>query len=175
MPAFLYQSPMIFCIFGLLTIMIDGQLVTNGLKCIDLPMVSEYSGNNQLKKIILIDDDDIYLMVSQKILHTIDSSLEIVCFNNTRDVLNHFKNTDQHINTRSILMLLDINMPIQDGWSFLDELFETVTSAKNAKIYIVTSSVDNRDLEKVEQDKRISGMISKPVSLSTYKELIESL
>jgi response regulator RpfG family c-di-GMP phosphodiesterase len=127
------------------------------------------------KRVILIDDDEIYLMVSRKIIETINDSIEIDSFSATQAALDYFKHEFNQDSPISTLILLDVNMPLHDGWTVLEELFRTTTIESNVKIYIVTSSVDNRDLEKVQQNERISGMLSKPISLSTYKELLEGL
>lgn len=47
------------------------------------------------------------------------------------------------------VIFLDINMPIMDGWQFLEE-FITIASPKKVRINIITSSIDCRDKEKWE-------------------------
>ncbi|MCO5949972.1 response regulator [Mucilaginibacter sp. RT5R15] len=71
------------------------------------------------------------------------------------------------------VILLDLNMPVMDGWEFLDE-FTKVPPAKKIIIYIVTSSIDPADVEKAKQYEAISQYIVKPVTVDNLKEILNN-
>jgi CheY-like chemotaxis protein len=72
------------------------------------------------------------------------------------------------------IILLDINMPVLDGWDFLAQFdpYKKVLS-KQPKIYMISSSVDDRDMERAEKNENISKYISKPLDETILKEMME--
>ena len=60
------------------------------------------------------------------------------------------------------LILLDLNMPMMDGWEFLDA-FSQLTVSKPVCVFILTSSIHPDDLEKSRQYKEVKGYFSKPL------------
>ncbi len=61
-------------------------------------------------------------------------------------------------------ILLDINMPVMDGWDFLNEYLKIQHNIRKAiKIFVVTSSVDTKDREIAERYNCIEGYITKPI------------
>jgi CheY-like chemotaxis protein len=73
-------------------------------------------------------------------------------------------------------LFLDINMPFVDGWMFLED-FTTLKSslAKDISIYMVTSSIDQRDLNRAKSFSEVTDFIIKPISLERFQELLKSV
>ncbi|PKA04651.1 response regulator [Leptospira ellisii] len=73
-------------------------------------------------------------------------------------------------------ILLDINMPFMDGWQFLDE-FKKIQGnlAKNVKIFMVSSSVDERDIVKANSFPEVRGYLSKPLTQDHIQKLYNDL
>ncbi|MET6991761.1 hypothetical protein [Sediminicola arcticus] len=59
------------------------------------------------------------------------------------------------------VIFLDLNMPVIDGWEFLDE-FAKLDIPEKIDIYVVGSSLDIRDKEKLKEYDMVINMISKP-------------
>jgi len=74
------------------------------------------------------------------------------------------------------VLFLDINMPTITGWEFLDHfrLFEAKVHEQFV-IYILTSSVDERDKEKADSDPLVAGFISKPLTHTTVQQAVEGM
>ena len=73
------------------------------------------------------------------------------------------------------LILLDINMPILDGWQFLEE-YKTIKNnlSKDIVINILTSSDDKEDLNKAELFKEeIHKYYTKPVTVALIKDIFQ--
>lgn len=70
------------------------------------------------------------------------------------------------------VLFLDINMPIMTGWEFLDD-FKNFSEEiqKQFFIYMLTSSVDERDKEKAEKNPLVSGFYSKPLTINCIREV----
>ena len=109
----------------------------------------------QIESACLIDDDHIFIFAAKKILLATDICENFTVYNNGADSIEE-------------LILLDINMPIMDGWQFLDE-FIKIKYPKKITLYIVSSSIDPVDIKKAKEYEAITDFIIKPI---TRKNLI---
>ena len=128
-------------------------------------------------KVCLIDDDNIYQFTARRILESTGLAGEIKSFYNGKEAITYFK--DEHNiqpETLPDVIFLDINMPIMNGWEFLEE-YKTVqqTFPKPIVVYVVSSSIDDNDMRKSREYKLVSDYIVKPVNRDTYRELIGNL
>ena len=73
------------------------------------------------------------------------------------------------------VIFLDLDMPIMNGWEFLEE-FENIpnNNAEKVVIYIVSSSVDPRDLERIKNYKIVNNYILKPFSKEDLNSILET-
>ena len=69
------------------------------------------------------------------------------------------------------IILLDINMPIMDGWEFLDE-FTQIETHKLITIYVVSSSIDPADMNRVDNYKSVTNYIIKPISMEILRQIM---
>lgn len=123
------------------------------------------------KEIFIIDDDPIYRMIVSKMIRIIDSSLPIVQCENGEIGLQKLEETKKL--NHPVIILLDINMPILDGWGFLDEIEKSnIYDVNQFKIYLVSSSTDESDIIKSQKTNLIKGFYSKPLSRSDIEKII---
>jgi len=121
------------------------------------------------KEICVIDDDHIYQMIIQKIIKRTAIFVKSTAYRNAGHAFEKFKNPEFPL---PHLILLDINMPLMDGWEFIGQLSSCRPNLKNeTKIYIVTSSIAIADKLKAASFEEISGFLSKPVSVQKLKEI----
>jgi CheY-like chemotaxis protein len=125
----------------------------------------------------LIDDDDIYQYTARFMLESTGLAKEIHSFFNGSDAIRYFR--DQKNITRETLpdiIFLDINMPVMNGWEFLEEYGTFYTSfPKTIAVYVVSSSVDSSDMQKSRSYKAVNDYIVKPINRKRYLELIAEL
>lgn len=126
-----------------------------------------------LETILCVDDDAITLMLCKMVISKASFSNEVVTAKNGEDALKYidtlkFNNT---INTPK-LIFLDLNMPVMDGWEFLDA-FSTAAYSQyhNTKIVILSSTIDPEDLKKSKKYPMVIDFLSKPIS----KEMLDYL
>lgn len=96
-------------------------------------------------------------------------------FENGFEAINGLKNCINNGANLPDLILLDINMPILDGWQFLEE-FKTIKNnlSKEIVINILTSSDDKEDLNKAELFKEeIHKYYTKPVTGALIKDIFQ--
>ena len=95
-------------------------------------------------------------------------------YNNRKNSLETLEKIILAEGTLPQLILLDLNMPIMDGWEFLDE-FIKIPCKQKITIYIITSSIDRADVEKAKTYSNVSNYILKPVTIEGLKEILEEL
>jgi len=71
-------------------------------------------------------------------------------------------------------LFLDINMPFIDGWMFLEDFVQLKSKlAKEIKIYMVSSSIDQRDMNRAKEYQDVREFVVKPVSMETFSRLLQ--
>lgn len=116
------------------------------------------------KRYLIIDDDPMTLYLCSIIIgKTIENAL-ITTFENPEQALSYIEANYPLPAGEKTVMLLDINMPVLTGWEFIQEMHKITPSVmEQFNIYIQSSSVDSRDLEKAASDPNIIDFISKPL------------
>jgi response regulator RpfG family c-di-GMP phosphodiesterase len=116
-----------------------------------------------IKKILLLDDDRIQKILTEKRLLKINSGTEFVYFDTPSKALEYLKTA--HVD----LLLVDLNLPEMSGWDFVDEV-EKVSPA--SRIILQSGSVDREEFERANADKRISEIFEKPLSDSDLRSIL---
>ncbi|WP_179348096.1 response regulator [Winogradskyella pacifica] len=127
---------------------------------------------NKIDVACIIDDDPIFVFGAKRMMELSDFCDSFMVFKNGQEALNSLKPIMIAGENVPDIILLDINMPIMDGWQFLDE-FVKIESHKLLTIYIVSSSIDPVDINRAKRYKTISNYIIKPISTDTLKEILQ--
>lgn len=126
-----------------------------------------------LETILCVDDDAITLMLCKMVITKASFSREVLTAKNGDDALKYFDTLKSNatISTPQ-LIFLDLNMPVIDGWEFLD-IFRTAAYSDyhHTKIIILSSTIDPEDLEKSKKYPMVIDFLSKPIS----KEMLDYL
>ena len=124
-----------------------------------------------MKRVVIIDDDDIFLFLCSKALENVGFTEEIKKFTDGKNGLQYLlkENEEEHFPT---LLMIDINMPLVSGWEIVETLeTKKPALAEKCKIYILSSSIDVRDKERALAYKTVAGFIIKPVSEGYFLEM----
>ena len=118
------------------------------------------------KTIWIIDDDPIYQIIMKKIIVKSDIFSSNFSFSDGKEAIDSLKKILLKNEKFPDIILLDIEMPILDGWGFMEE-FAILKPQINAeiKIYISSSSIAIEDKERAQNNPGILGYMSKPVTL----------
>ena len=120
-----------------------------------------------INKIIwLVDDDHIYHIIMKKIIDKSGLNAQVNSFYNGKDAIVALENNKTTRDNFPDLILLDIEMPVLDGWGFMAEWFRLKEDYfQNIQIYICSSSIASEDKQKAKNNLDILGYMSKPISM----------
>ena len=111
----------------------------------------------------IIDDDKLTVRLMTMLISKNNFCKEIISFYNPKIALDQIKENSENPENLPDVILLDLNMPLLDGWQFLDE-FILLSLKKNISIFIVTSSIDPTDIEMAKKYKMVKSYIMKPIN-----------
>lgn len=118
-----------------------------------------------MSKVFIIDDDSIHQRIAQIMIEKHQLFDEYISFKEAEQAIAFLRENTKNPQQLPDVILLDLNMPVMDGWDFLD-LYEDFRSdlARAIRIFIVTSSVDEKDILRSQTYSSVTGFISKPLS-----------
>lgn len=121
---------------------------------------------SRFKDVFVVDDDKVYHFIIKKLLTRNNIDVKPSFYLNGLEAMEEIKGKIKLGISLPDLILLDINMPIMDGWQFLDELKKTNSKLdKNTTIYLVSSSDSISDINKAkEYQDQIKDFFFKPMT-----------
>ncbi len=123
-----------------------------------------------------IDDDEIYQYTITRSVNKHQLAKKILVFSDGEEAINFLMANVGNNEHLPDVIFLDINMPIMDGWHFLEEYIKLKPRInKPITVYMITSSVDPVDYAHAKRISEISDYIVKPVKPEMLKDLIENL
>ena len=125
----------------------------------------------KIRSLYVIDDDKIYHFLLKNLLKQNNIDVKSTFFQNGQDALDHIQSDTQ--NNVPDLILLDVNMPIMNGWQFLEEYAKITDTLDNLPvIYMISSSNNEVDINKA---KEFSGMVKDYFLKPICKEDIDKI
>ena len=123
--------------------------------------------------VFVIDDDKIFHFIIQKLLDRKQITPNIQFFENGMDALEGLKERLATSEPAPDLILLDINMPILDGWQFLEEYQQLTHQIEHKpEIYLISSSDSVVDTDKAQEFAHIvKDYLLKPMNSAVIDQI----
>lgn len=119
--------------------------------------------------VIIVDDDDAVRFFHRLIVSQSGLAAEPLSFGSAMETLNYLDvNSDE---TNTYLILLDINMPVMDGWDLLNALGNK-SYYKQVYVVMATSSVNKADKEKAKLYSMVIDFVEKPILDEVCKRIM---
>jgi CheY-like chemotaxis protein len=126
--------------------------------------------------ICIIDDDKIYKFIIKKTLEIKKLASKVLVFSDGEEALIYIFANIKNTHKLPDIIFLDINMPIMDGFQFMDEYVKIKPRLdKKIIIYMVTSSVDPADLKRAKEYNEIFDYIIKPIQPDEFTKIINAI
>jgi CheY-like chemotaxis protein len=125
---------------------------------------------NKQQHILLVDDDDIFNMLHGEVLKRLISDVKIDIFKSGSEVVDYLtQNPNEHID----LLFLDIRMPVMGGFEVLNAMANMDSSRfEKTRVYVLSSTLDDRDLQRAKAAPLVTDFIGKPMSIDTMRLIL---
>ncbi len=125
------------------------------------------------KTVLIVDDDPIVRMIIQKMIQIVDTTA--ICYPCENGEVGLYTLIKLQESANTVIVLLDINMPILDGWGFLDQMQKrTLAKIDKTQLYIVSSSTDESDKLKSKTYPIIKKFYNKPLSKQDIQDILKT-
>ncbi|NOS90375.1 MAG: response regulator [Cyclobacteriaceae bacterium] len=125
--------------------------------------------------VALVDDDSIFQFTATRLIESAKLAQNILHFENGNEALIYLEKNAANTELLPDFLFLDINMPIVDGWMFLEDFEKLKTKlTKEFPIYMVSSSIDPRDMNRAREFAEVKDFVIKPVTIERLTELLNS-
>jgi CheY-like chemotaxis protein len=123
-----------------------------------------------MKRVFLVDDDEIINHVHTMVISRIDPTVEITLFKSGLQFMNSISEVDTY--TFPDIIFLDIRMPEMSGFDVLDALNSYHSKLSDTSIYVLSSTLDERDLAKAISYPIVTKFMSKPLTFDVVSDLL---
>ncbi|MGF1635917.1 MAG: response regulator [Cyclobacteriaceae bacterium] len=122
-------------------------------------------------EILIVDDDEVVLLIHKAMIAEYGLPKETGAFRNGKQTLEYLLSNNQR--DKNILIFLDINMPLMNGWELL-EAIEEHNLLSNIYVIMVTSSINPADKAKSSEFDKIIDFVEKPLSEDVIAKIKEN-
>jgi CheY-like chemotaxis protein len=130
--------------------------------------------NHKIGLACIIDDDNMYVSLVKRIIEAKNLCQNIMVFENGKDALSYFEAIFTSLDKKNIpeIIFLDLNMPIMNGWEFLDNFTKIKNKiGKIITLYIVSSSINPVDIERAKNINTVKDYLIKPVTIEDLEAI----
>lgn len=122
----------------------------------------------------IIDDDEVILYLTRLLNKDLTFCRQMASFTSSENALNSLKAAiDNNLQLPS-LILIDLNMPVMSGWTFLDELSQ-LEAGKHIPVFIFSSSINQEDINRARSYDIVKDYIIKPLTVTKISKILRTI
>ncbi|MBW1298886.1 response regulator [Aquimarina litoralis] len=125
----------------------------------------------------IIDDDSVYVNLVKRIIEAKHLCKNLLVFENGKEALNYFEAILSNMDEENLpeIIFLDLNMPVMDGWQFLEQFCSIKNKfGKVITLYIVSSSINPVDIHKAKSIKGVKDYLIKPITIEDLEVIFST-
>lgn len=123
-------------------------------------------------KVMIIDDNVIDLYITKRLIIKNNFGKNVLDYTVATEALKYLQDNQDNISILPMIIFIDIYMPVMSGFEFLEAYDQLPVSLKKyCKIYIISSTIDENDIERSRLDKNLTAFQVKPIT----KEFLDSI
>lgn len=129
---------------------------------------------DKINSILLVDDDEASNFLHSIFINKLDMEIEVNSAINGQQALDYILNKGADKLGLPCMVMLDLRMPIMDGWEFMQRYEDQVPQSLKDQLMIVlvTISDNSTDKERATNNPHIIDFAQKPLSDSTFRKII---
>ena len=125
----------------------------------------------ELKKVLLVDDDEAFNFLNRIVFTDNNVYCRMDEVMDGKAALDYLQNSEECPE----VILLDINMPVMDGFEFLEQFEKYSKCSSISKVFILTSSHREEDKQKSLANKYVKGYFDKPLNSAHVKQILAAI
>lgn len=124
---------------------------------------------------IVIDDSKLDCFIAEKLIKNTGKAESVKTFTVATDALEYIKGNAVAEGAKTIV-LVDIQMPVMNGFEFV-EAFEALPHdlIKNYTVYVLSSSINESDLNRVRLHTSVKQFLNKPLTGATLGGILDAV
>ena len=126
----------------------------------------------KINTVCIIEDDPMQVFIITKMIEMTEMVENTIIFNDGQEAYSKLRDIILAGEKLPEIILLDLNMPIWDGWQFLDE-FSKIPLSNSVIVYILTSSNDPADFKRAETYRLSKNYLIKPIPIDQLTNVFE--
>jgi CheY-like chemotaxis protein len=128
----------------------------------------------KVKLAYIIDDEEIITYLAGLLITQAHFSEKTEMFANGQEAINKLREIIDEDERLPDVILFDLNMPLMDGWQFVEE-YQKLNLRHKVPLFVFTSSINAADRERASTYKAIKGYIQKPLTEQKLEKVLRSL
>lgn len=125
------------------------------------------------KNVLVVDDDPVFKLIARKLFERSGDFFEVTFAENGLEAIELLRATiDEKLKSIPDIILLDIEMPIMNGWGFMEEFVKLPEEAtQDISVYTVSSSIAQEDKNRTASYPQIKAYITKPLTVDIIRSI----